>query len=65
MQNPSTDSLSSTTPHPSTERGAYIIELKRRYAEGTLASTVRPDMVSATLIEAVFSGPSPTPPVIH
>jgi len=52
-------------PHAHTERGAYIIELKRRYDEGTLLTKITSDMITELLLDAIFEMPQAKPTTIH
>ncbi len=49
-----THPIPTRAPQPHTERGAYLIELKRRYDEGTLLQQVTPEMITDQLLEALF-----------
>jgi hypothetical protein len=49
-----TQPIPTHVPHPHTERGAHIIELKRKYDEGTLLEEVTPEMVTDLLLDALF-----------
>jgi len=43
---------SSNQPH--TERGAYIIDLKRQYDDGTLLPQVTAEIITNLLLDALF-----------
>lgn len=49
-----TQPISTHAPHAHTERGAHIIELKRKYDEGTLLEEITPEMVTDLLLDALF-----------
>ena len=52
-------------PQSHSERGAYIIELKRRYDEGTLLTQVTADMISDLLLDALFNEAPAQSSTIH
>jgi hypothetical protein len=52
-------------PQSHSERGAYIIELKRRYDEGTLLTQVTADMITDLLLDALFSETSTHTTTVH
>ena len=60
-----THPIPANAPHPHSERGAYIIELKRRYDEGTLLEKVTPDMITELLLDALFCDASTESTTIH
>jgi|GEM_PF-5100907 len=60
-----THPIPSVAPHAHTERGAYIIELKRRYDEGTLLQKVTPEMITDLLMDALFADPDAEPTTVH
>jgi hypothetical protein len=60
-----TQPISTHAPHAHTERGAHIIELKRKYDEGTLLEEVTPEMVTDLLLDALFVEAAVEPTTVH
>jgi hypothetical protein len=60
-----TQPISTHAPHAHTERGAHIIELKRRYDEGTLLEEVTSESVTDLLLDALFGETAAEPTTIH
>jgi hypothetical protein len=60
-----TQPIPTLTPSAHSERGAYIIELKRRYDEGTLLTEVSAEMITDLLLDALFDKAPTASTTVH